>query len=41
MAYHEVPPDMLENTPELTSWARRAIQVTASSKKSPKRLKLS
>ena len=27
MAYHEVPPDVLENAPELTSWARRAIQV--------------
>jgi hypothetical protein len=29
MAYHEVPPDVLENAPELTSWARRAIQVAA------------
>jgi DNA transformation protein len=27
MAYHEVPPDVLENAPELTAWARRAIQV--------------
>ena len=27
MAYHEVPPDVLENAPELTSWARRAIQL--------------
>jgi len=25
MAYHEVPPDMLENAPELTAWARKAI----------------
>jgi DNA transformation protein len=36
MAYHEVPPDVLENAPELTSWARRAIQIASSSKK-PKR----
>ena len=36
MAYHEVPPDVLENAPELTSWARRAIQVAANSKKSAK-----
>src|SRR5271154_4244196 len=27
MAYHEVPPDVLENAPELTDWARRAIQL--------------
>lgn len=27
MAYHEVPPDVLENVPELTDWARKAIQV--------------
>ena len=33
MSYHEVPPDVLENAPELTDWARRAIQVAASSKK--------
>ena len=39
MAYHEVPPDVLENAPELTSWARRAIQTAASSKKSVKRTK--
>jgi DNA transformation protein len=37
MAYHEVPPDVLENAPELTTWARRAIQVATSSKKSVKR----
>src|SRR5258706_16048613 len=37
MAYHEVPPDVLENAPELTDWARRAIQVAASSKKPAKR----
>src|SRR5438067_467205 len=29
MAYHEVPPDVLENAPELTSWARKAIQIAA------------
>jgi DNA transformation protein len=34
MAYHEVPPDVLENAPELTAWARRAIEI-ASSKKKP------
>jgi DNA transformation protein len=39
MAYHEVPPDVLENAPELTAWARRAIQVAASAKKSGKRAK--
>jgi DNA transformation protein and related proteins len=38
MAYHEVPPDVLENAPELTDWARRAIQIaTAASKKSAKK----
>jgi len=39
MAYHEVPPDVLENAPELTIWACRAIQVAASSKKPVKRVK--
>src|SRR5277367_1601662 len=39
MAYHEVPPDVLENAPELTSWARRAIAIAASSKKPAKRTK--
>jgi len=29
MAYHEVPPDVLEQPQELTRWARRAIQVAA------------
>jgi len=38
MAYHEVPPDVLENAPELTAWARRAIEI-ASSKKKPARRK--
>jgi DNA transformation protein len=39
MAYHEVPPDVLENVPELTSWARRAIAIAANSKKPLKRAK--
>jgi DNA transformation protein len=30
MAYHEVPPEILENVPELTEWARKAISVAAS-----------
>ena len=37
MAYHEVPPDVLENAPELTAWARQAIQVATNSKKSKPR----
>jgi len=38
MAYHEVPPDVLENAPELTDWARRAIQTAAAgSRKSAKK----
>jgi DNA transformation protein len=36
MAYHEVPPDVLENAPELVMWARRAINL-ASVKKSKKK----
>jgi len=36
MSYHEVPPDVLENAPELVVWARRAIQAAARTKKSPK-----
>ena len=39
MAYHEVPPDVLENAPELTAWARRAIQLAKSPKKPAKRKK--
>ncbi|MDD5139359.1 MAG: TfoX/Sxy family protein [Verrucomicrobiales bacterium] len=30
MAYHEVPPDVLENAPELVEWARRAILLAGS-----------
>jgi DNA transformation protein and related proteins len=37
MSYHEVPPDVLENAPELTGWARRAVQLAAGSKKSGKK----
>jgi len=37
MSYHEVPPDVLENAPELTTWARRAIRIAASNKNSPKK----
>ena len=29
MSYHEVPPDVLENAPELVAWARLAIKVAA------------
>jgi DNA transformation protein len=36
MAYHEVPPDVLENAPDLTLWASRAIQLAVNSKKSKK-----
>jgi DNA transformation protein and related proteins len=36
MSYHEVPPDVLENREDLAAWAHRAIQIAASSKKSPK-----
>ena len=33
MAYHEVPPDVLEHSPELTQWARLAIEIAGRSKK--------
>ena len=39
MAYHEVPPDVLEQPHELTLWARKAIQLAVASKKKPKRSK--
>jgi DNA transformation protein len=32
MAYHEVPPDILENVPELTNWARQAILLAGNKK---------
>ena len=37
MAYHEVPPDILENAPELVQWAQRAIGVAAQKKKAVRR----
>jgi DNA transformation protein and related proteins len=37
MSYHEVPPDILENAPELVAWAQRAIKVAASSKQRAKK----
>ena len=37
MAYHEVPPDVLENAPELTAWAQRAIQLAAAKSKQAKK----
>ena len=36
MAYYEVPPDVLENAPELVAWAQRAIQAAARSRRSSK-----
>jgi TfoX/Sxy family transcriptional regulator of competence genes len=36
MAYHEVPPDVLENAPELASWARKAIEIAANGRKPAK-----
>ncbi len=36
MAYHEVPPDVLENPHELTAWARKAIQLAAAKAKKKK-----
>ncbi len=32
MAYHEVPPDVLETAPELVAWAQRAIKIAAAAK---------
>lgn len=32
LAYHEVPPDVLEDGAKLAIWARRAIQIAAKSK---------
>ncbi|MFM2081370.1 MAG: hypothetical protein RL380_61 [Verrucomicrobiota bacterium] len=32
MAYHEVPPDVLDNPHEVTAWAQRAIQLAAQKK---------
>jgi DNA transformation protein len=32
LGFHEVPPDVLENAPELVSWARKAIQIAIAAK---------
>ena len=37
MGYHEVPPDVLEQAPELVQWARRAIGVATQKKKAVRR----
>ena len=37
MSYHEVPPAVLENAPELTAWAQRAIQLAAAKPKQAKK----
>jgi DNA transformation protein len=39
MAYHEVPPDILEQPTELVEWARRAIQLTAAKSRQPRKLR--
>jgi DNA transformation protein len=41
MRYHEVPPDVLENAPELVAWARRAIQAATRTRKTdrPKKVR--
>ena len=39
MSYHEVPPDVLEQSQELAEWARKAISIAASSKKPARRSK--
>jgi DNA transformation protein len=33
MAYHEVPPDVLEQPHELTAWAQRALKIAAAKPK--------
>jgi len=37
MAYHEVPPNVLEDRNELTLWARHAIRLASAKKKNPKK----
>jgi DNA transformation protein and related proteins len=39
MAYHEVPPDVLENAPELVAWAQRAIKTAIAAKPKAKKKK--
>lgn len=41
MHYHEVPPDILENAPELVLWARKAIRVATAKSETPKSRKRS
>ncbi|MGC9941731.1 MAG: TfoX/Sxy family protein [Verrucomicrobiota bacterium] len=36
LGFHEVPPDVLENAPELVAWAQHAIKIAATAKKKPK-----
>jgi len=37
VSYHEVPPEVLENAPELVAWAHRAIKAASAKKKGPAR----
>lgn len=37
MSYHEVPPEILENAPELVAWARQAILVATAKPRKPAR----
>jgi len=37
MSYHEVPPEILEQPPELVAWARKAIAVAAAKKPAARR----
>jgi DNA transformation protein and related proteins len=39
MSYHEVPPDVLENAPELVEWAHGAIHVAAKAKTAKRKSK--
>jgi DNA transformation protein len=32
LGFHEVPPDVLENAPELVAWARRALKIAVAAK---------
>jgi len=40
MGYHEVPPEVLENAPELVAWAQRAIAVATGNQKPARQKKL-
>jgi DNA transformation protein len=37
MAYHEVPPEILDQPHELAAWARKAVAIAAAKKKTKKR----